>query len=230
MRSCRSEIVFTSFGLDGSVPTSNTKILPSSRRPAQRKRRSSVKPMWCASPCPATDTVLTTLPYFFERGLASTVTSLSDPSPQPSTPSVHTCTKSSCPLIRPVMYGELQVSSAATAAENVTASSRTNHARIGRIERIRNVIFVSLSPGPARTCRLWSYADRRAGYLATAGCVHIRGLEYDRRHWGRPGFDADRETERCMPRTSHLVNPLEAIQTPTTSVSLSPHKTGGTLH
>src|ERR1700735_5607419 len=40
------------------------------------------------------------------------VTSLSDPSPMPGTPSVHTCTKSSWPLIRPDMYGELQVSSA----------------------------------------------------------------------------------------------------------------------
>ena len=71
---------------------------------------------------------------FFERGLASIVTSLSEPSPQPSTPSVQTCTKSSWPLISPLMYGELQVSSAAAAAENITAISRTSQASSGRIE------------------------------------------------------------------------------------------------
>ena len=43
--SARLSIVLTSFGVDGSEPTSKMKILLSSRRPAQRYLRSSVKPM-----------------------------------------------------------------------------------------------------------------------------------------------------------------------------------------
>ena len=39
-----------------------------------------------------------------------------------STPSVHTCMKSSCPLMRPVMYGELHVSSASAMPETSSTS------------------------------------------------------------------------------------------------------------
>jgi arsenite-transporting ATPase len=38
------------------------------------------------------------------------------------------------------------------------------------------------------------------------------------------GFDVGRETTQGMPSTSSLVKPLETLQTPTTSVSLSPLK------
>jgi len=65
-----------------------------------------------------------------------------------------------------------------------------------------------------------------------AGCVVVKmelsGICGTDKHTFQ--FDAGSETERCMPRTSYLVNPLEAIQTPTTSVSLSPPKPGETLH
>jgi len=55
-------MVFTSFGCAGSVATSNTKIFESSRPPIQSMRRSSVKPPWCASCRPPTETDDTTFP------------------------------------------------------------------------------------------------------------------------------------------------------------------------
>ena len=49
-------------------------------------------------------------------------------------------------------------------------------------------------------------------------------------YWGRPGFDVGYKAAQGMPRSSHLVNPLEILHTPTTSVILSPPNTGETLH
>src|SRR5580692_11361099 len=71
------------------------------------------------------------------------VTSLSDPSPSPGTPSVHTCTKSSWPLIRPDMYGELQVSS----AKEETAAMPKMAVTL-RLETHRLPIRIMISPGP----------------------------------------------------------------------------------
>src|SRR5438128_1396676 len=81
--------------------------------------------MWCASPREPTETLWITFPYFAEPGFASMVTSLSDPSPRPFSPRAQTYTKSSCPLMRFPMYGELQVSSAAAskAAQSTRAPS-----------------------------------------------------------------------------------------------------------
>jgi len=45
-------------------------------------------------------------------------------------------------------------------------------------------------------------------------------------HRGRPGFDVGCEAVQCMPRPSDLVNHAGNLQTPTTSVSLSPPNTG----
>ena len=42
--------------------------------------------------------------------------------------------------------------------------------------------------------------------------------------WGRPGFDVGCKAEQGIPRPSYLVNPSGNLQTPTTSVSLSPLK------
>jgi hypothetical protein len=48
--------------------------------------------------------------------------------------------------------------------------------------------------------------------------------------WGRPGFDAGSDAVQGMPRSSLLVNPSGKLQTPITSVLLSPLNTGETLH
>src|SRR5258706_12318797 len=48
-------------------------------------------------------------------------------------------------------------------------------------------------------------------------------------HWGRPGFDAGSDAVQGMPRSSHLVKPSGKLQTPITSVLLSPLNPGETL-
>ncbi len=50
------------------------------------------------------------------------------------------------------------------------------------------------------------------------------------RNRGRLGFDVGYKAAQGMPRSSYLVNPLEILYTPTTSVILSPPNTGETLH